>query len=221
NTFKAIAAKWGVLLDIDDSEELDFHTKSISYLHKNSGPHVRAIIYQCSRTGDSILNLLKQVCEGCTKTRGYNKDGDVVKDIEEIIESQGDLVVNSMNLNAVGNPGGFYDIWDPNAFRKSSSTVSDCYYFLSFDGKGRNLRNGEIPYGLVILRGADLWKVLKNGNGGAIVLVGFNIQELKNLQDKGINMFDSIASNLEWKPRRGVEDIAITMRWVDISQNIP
>ncbi|GJR98994.1 RNA-directed DNA polymerase, eukaryota, reverse transcriptase zinc-binding domain protein [Tanacetum coccineum] len=110
-----------------------------------------------SRMGGSILNLLEELVK-VGQTMGYNMEG-CVKDMTDIIESQGEVPVNLLALqetkmeymdlftvkrcwenfafdfvhsDAVGNSGGILCAWDTNSFQKSSSTVSD--YFVIIRG---------------------------------------------------------------------------------------
>ncbi|GJX69274.1 hypothetical protein Tco_0305001 [Tanacetum coccineum] len=76
------------------SVNIDNGIENLDSSKTDSGPSRsgRFKISSVSRTGGSILNLMEQVVK-VGQTMGYNMDG-CVKDIEEIIESQGELVVN-------------------------------------------------------------------------------------------------------------------------------
>ncbi|GKA22031.1 RNA-directed DNA polymerase, eukaryota [Tanacetum coccineum] len=117
------------------------------YFKKSKGP----------RSGGSILNLLEDVVK-VGHVMGYNMEG-CVSNMEEIIKSQGAGEVNILALqetkmenmsllcvkscwgnmtfdfvhsDSVGNSGGILCVWDPNAFRKNSVTLSD--YFILVRG---------------------------------------------------------------------------------------
>ncbi|GKC62400.1 RNA-directed DNA polymerase, eukaryota, partial [Tanacetum coccineum] len=142
-TFKRIAAKWGELLDVDDYDESNLHSKRFAFFlcfkdkhsedplvytvvdkenielarkdyeenerddnsfvnlidgkdnsesvnknseSKHSGQSKYSVL---PRTGGSILNLMEEVMK-VGQTMGYNMDG-CIKDITEIIESQGEF----------------------------------------------------------------------------------------------------------------------------------
>ncbi|GJZ63683.1 RNA-directed DNA polymerase, eukaryota [Tanacetum coccineum] len=133
----------------DNSESVNSYSES-----KLLGHSMYSVL---PRTGGSILNLMEEVVK-VGQTMGYNMDG-CIKDITEIIESQGEFGVNFVGLqetkmgsidlssvrscwgnfnfdyvhsDSVGNSGGILCIWDPNSFRRSSFTRSD--YFVIVRG---------------------------------------------------------------------------------------
>ncbi|GKB01244.1 RNA-directed DNA polymerase, eukaryota, partial [Tanacetum coccineum] len=118
-----------------------------------------------SRKGGSILMLMDELVK-VGQTMGYNMDG-CMKNIEEIIESQGVDGVNFLTLQetkmesidlfeikrcwgnfafdyvhsaSVGKSGGILCVWDPNAFKKLNSTASD--YFVMIQGNW--VSNGKL-----------------------------------------------------------------------------
>nr|GFC74638.1 nucleotide-binding alpha-beta plait domain-containing protein [Tanacetum cinerariifolium] len=101
-TFKRIAAKWGELLDVDDYDETNSHSKRVCILTKDNSDSVnKNSESMCSgrfkesempRTRGSILSIMEDVVK-VGQTMGYNMDG-CIKDITVIIESQGEFGVN-------------------------------------------------------------------------------------------------------------------------------
>ncbi|GJT86219.1 DNA helicase [Tanacetum coccineum] len=113
-----------------------------------------------SRKGGSILMLMDELVK-VGQTMGYNMDG-CMKNIEEIIESQGVDGVNFLTLQetkmesidlfeikrcwgnfafdyvhsaSVGKSGGILCVWDPNAFKKLNSTDSTALDYFVMDSR--------------------------------------------------------------------------------------
>ncbi|GJZ73329.1 RNA-directed DNA polymerase, eukaryota, reverse transcriptase zinc-binding domain protein [Tanacetum coccineum] len=111
------------------------------------------------RTGGSFLHVMEELVN-VGHTMGYNMKG-CMKNIEEIIESQGETKMENMDLfcikrcwgnfafdyvhsDSVGNSGGILCVWDPKTFIKLNATVSD--YFVI-------VRGDWVPNGDVIVMG--------------------------------------------------------------------
>nr|GEV78374.1 RNA-directed DNA polymerase, eukaryota [Tanacetum cinerariifolium] len=91
-------------------------------------------------TGGSIMSLLDDVVK-VGQVMGYKMDG-CMSNVAEIIESQGvdetcwgNMAFDYVHSDSVGNSGGILCVWDPNAFCKSSVTMSD--YFIMVRGVRR------------------------------------------------------------------------------------
>ncbi|GKC02093.1 RNA-directed DNA polymerase, eukaryota [Tanacetum coccineum] len=192
------------------------------YFKKSKGP----------RSGGSILNLLEDVVK-VGHVMGYNMEG-CVSNMEEIIKSQGAGEVNILALqetkmenmsllcvkscwgnmtfdfvhsDSVGNSGGILCVWDPNAFRKNSVTLSD--YFILVRGVWE--QNGMDLLIVVVYAPHDakekimLWDYLAseiNRWRGKVVVMG-DFNEVRFRSDRfgsifnaqGANVFNSFISN--------------------------
>ncbi|GJT95097.1 RNA-directed DNA polymerase, eukaryota [Tanacetum coccineum] len=192
------------------------------YFKKSKGP----------RSGGSILNLLEDVVK-VGHVMGYNMEG-CVSNMEEIIKSQGAGEVNILALqetkmenmsllcvkscwgnmtfdfvhsDSVGNPGGILCVWDPNAFRKNSVTLSD--YFILVRGVWE--QNGMDLLIVVVYAPHDakekimLWDYLASEinrwRGKVVVMGDFNKVRFRSdrfgsiFNAKGANVFNSFISN--------------------------
>ncbi|GJW01024.1 RNA-directed DNA polymerase, eukaryota [Tanacetum coccineum] len=195
-----------------------------------------------SRKGGSILMLMDELVK-VGQTMGYNMDG-CMKNIEEIIESQGVDGVNFLTLQetkmesidlfeikrcwgnfafdyvhsaSVGKSGGILCVWDPNAFKKLNSTVSD--YFVMIQGNW--VSNGKLLLIISVYAPQELsekkslWDylchVIDNWKGSVIIMGDFNEVRNKNkrfgtiFNVHGANAFNSFISmaNLEEVPLGG------------------
>nr|GEZ68510.1 RNA-directed DNA polymerase, eukaryota [Tanacetum cinerariifolium] len=129
------------------------------------------------RTGGFILSLLDDVVK-VGQVMGYKMDG-CMSNMAEIIESQrvdetcwGNMDFDYVHSDSVGNSGGILCVWDPNAFCKSSVTMSD--YFIMVRGVWRQ----NVVMG-------DFNEVQKRSNRFGSV---FNVQ--------GANVFNSFISSV-------------------------
>ncbi|GJS50445.1 RNA-directed DNA polymerase, eukaryota [Tanacetum coccineum] len=211
-------------LKVDDQEDGAESTFS-GYFKKSKGP----------RSGGSIINLLEDVVK-VGHVMGYNMEGclaqkakkDWVKDLsiknkvnilalqETKMENMSLLCVKScwgnmtfdfVHSDSVGNSGGILCVWDPNAFRKNSVTLSD--YFILVRGVWE--QNGMDLLIVVVYAPHDakekimLWDYLAseiNRWRGKVVVMG-DFNEVRFWSDRfgsifnaqGANVFNSFISN--------------------------
>ncbi|GKE71744.1 RNA-directed DNA polymerase, eukaryota [Tanacetum coccineum] len=153
---------------------------------------------EAPRTGVSFLGLMEEVVK-VGQTMGYNMKG-CVNNLSEIIASHGVSMETKMekmevfcvrncwgnyefdfiHSNSVGNSGGILCVWDPNSFRKSSSTISD--YFVIVRGVRR--KSGTDLIIIAVYAPHDprdkrmLWDylmhVINQWNGEVIIMGDFN-----------------------------------------------
>ncbi|GJX21707.1 RNA-directed DNA polymerase, eukaryota, reverse transcriptase zinc-binding domain protein [Tanacetum coccineum] len=165
-----------------------------------------------------ILMLMDELVK-VGQTIGYNMDG-CMKNIEEIIESQGVDGVNFLTLQetkmesidlfeskmwgnfafdyvhsaSVGKSGGILCVWDPNAFKKLNSTVSD--YFVMIQGNW--VSNGKLLLIISVYAPQELsekkslWDylchVIDNWKGSVIIMGDFN--EVRNKNERFGTIFN-------------------------------
>ncbi|GJS86122.1 RNA-directed DNA polymerase, eukaryota [Tanacetum coccineum] len=150
------------------------------------------------RSGGSILNLMEEVVK-VGQTMGFKMDG-CIKNIEDIVEGQGvddETKMESIELfdikrcwgnfafdyvysESSGNSGGILCVWNPNAFSKSSVTVSD--YFIITRGvwrsNGKSMLIISVYAPQEISEKKSLWNylnhVVNNWKGEAIIMGDFN-----------------------------------------------
>ncbi|GJW07863.1 RNA-directed DNA polymerase, eukaryota, reverse transcriptase zinc-binding domain protein [Tanacetum coccineum] len=161
-----------------------------------------------SYTGGSILNLLDDVVKVGQVMR-YNMDGCLVQkakkdSVKELCDKNkvnflalqetkmetmdllcvkqcwGNVTFDYVHSDSVGNSGGILCVWDSNAFRKSSATVSD--YFIMVRGVWR--QNGKNVLFIAVYAPHDvkekimLWDYLTSKisrwNGEVVVMGDFN-----------------------------------------------
>ncbi|GJW49971.1 RNA-directed DNA polymerase, eukaryota [Tanacetum coccineum] len=187
------------------------------------------------RSGGSILNLMEEVVK-VGQTMGFKMDG-CIKNIEDIVEGQGvddETKMESIELfdikrcwgnfafdyvysESSGNSGGILCVWNPNAFSKSSVTVSD--YFIITRGvwrsNGKSMLIISVYAPQEISEKKSLWNylnhVVNNWKGEAIIMGDFN--EVRNKHERfgsifnenGAKAFNSfiVNSNLEEVPLGG------------------
>nr|GEX99612.1 RNA-directed DNA polymerase, eukaryota [Tanacetum cinerariifolium] len=136
-----------------------------------------------TKTGGSILSLLDDVVK-IGQVMGYKMEG-CVSNMAEIIQSQG--------AAEVGNSGGILCVWDPNAFCKSSVTISDSFVMV------RGVWQQNITNLLIIAVYAPhdnnekivLWEYLSSmigrWNGEVVIMGDFN--EVRYKSDRSGSIF--------------------------------
>ncbi|GJX82742.1 RNA-directed DNA polymerase, eukaryota [Tanacetum coccineum] len=187
-----------------------------------------------SRKGGSILMLMDELVK-VGQTMGYNMVG-CMKYIEEgefsyrckktnwvidLFEIKrlmgGNFAFDYVHSASVGKSGGILCVWDPNAFKKLNSTVSD--YFVMIQGNW--VSNGKLLLIISVYAPQELsekkslWDylchVIDNWKGSVIIMGDFN--EVRNKNERfgtifnvhGANAFNSFISmaNLEEVPLGG------------------
>ncbi|GJU25335.1 RNA-directed DNA polymerase, eukaryota [Tanacetum coccineum] len=156
-------------------------------------------------------------------------------DLFEIKRCWGNFAFDYVHSASVGKSGGILCVWDPNAFKKLNSTVSD--YFVMIQGNW--VSNGKLL--LIILVYApqelsekkSLWDylchVIDNWKGSVIIMGDFN--EVRNKNERfrtifnvhGANAFNSFISmaNLEEVPLGGCSftmGVTIASKMIEISK---
>nr|GEY18831.1 RNA-directed DNA polymerase, eukaryota [Tanacetum cinerariifolium] len=114
NTFNRIAAKWGQLLDIDDQEELCFHSK-------------RLCIYTKIRM--NIFENLKIVYRGKVCWLRAKEVPGWVPDFLDDSNDEGESE-DEVNNDSVGNSRGILCVWDTNSFRRNNGTIADFFVII-------------------------------------------------------------------------------------------
>ncbi|GJV61083.1 RNA-directed DNA polymerase, eukaryota [Tanacetum coccineum] len=174
------------------------------------------------RTGGSILQLIDDLVK-VGQTIGYNMK-DCRKNMEEIIESQGETKMVSIELfcikrcwgnlsfdyvysASVGNSGGILCVWDSNLFKKLNATVSDYFVIVRGDwvpnGKKLLLISVYAPQELTEKK--MLWDylstVMSNWEGEVIIMGDFNEVHKKSerfgsvFNRKGADVFNIFISS--------------------------
>ncbi|GJR46170.1 RNA-directed DNA polymerase, eukaryota, reverse transcriptase zinc-binding domain protein [Tanacetum coccineum] len=163
------------------------------HLKKSKGPH----------TSGSILNLLDDVVK-VGQVMGYNMDGCLAQKWLKKIGFRSCVLRIS---DSVGNSGGILCVWDPNAFRKDSVTLSD--YFILVRGVWQ--QNGMDLLIVVVYAPHDakekmmLWEYLtreiNRWKGKVVVMGDFNEVRFRsdrfgsNFNVQGANIFNSFISS--------------------------
>nr|GEZ57452.1 putative RNA-directed DNA polymerase, eukaryota, reverse transcriptase zinc-binding domain protein [Tanacetum cinerariifolium] len=135
NTFKRIAAKWGELLDVDDQEEMCFHSKRL-YLYTKSGMNIFENFKVIFR-GKVFWIRAKEVPGWVPNFLDDSDDKDQSNDALRMVTLKFKtwVVVEMIVMwqsDSVGNSGGILCVWDPNSFHRINTTISD--YFIMIWG---------------------------------------------------------------------------------------